>query len=103
MDALGVDEHVWSHTGPPGNGMVTGIMDHSRDAKGAFMPGCWTSFRAGQGTYAHWLKDRGAGFTAASRQRPSIRSAARRTRSATNSLAAGATASIGTSRPTMLA
>jgi hypothetical protein len=24
VDALGVDEHVWSHTGPPGTGMGTG-------------------------------------------------------------------------------
>jgi transposase len=34
VDALGVDEHVWSHTGPPGTGMVTGIVDHTRDANG---------------------------------------------------------------------
>lgn len=34
MDALGVDEHVWSHTGPPGSGMVAGIVDHTRDAGG---------------------------------------------------------------------
>lgn len=33
-DALGVDEHVWSHTGPPGTGMVTGIVDQARDADG---------------------------------------------------------------------
>jgi hypothetical protein len=34
VDALGVDEHVWAHTGPPGTGMVTGIVDHTRDADG---------------------------------------------------------------------
>jgi transposase len=34
VDALGVDEHVWSHTGPPGSGMVTGIVDHTLDAQG---------------------------------------------------------------------
>lgn len=34
VDALGVDEHVWSHTGPPGTEMVTGIVDHTRDAHG---------------------------------------------------------------------
>ena len=34
VNALGVDEHVWSHTGPPGTGMVTGIVDHTRDAHG---------------------------------------------------------------------
>ncbi len=65
MDALGVDEHVWSHTGPPGTGMVTGIVDHTRDANGMvharlldLVPG-----RSGK-AYADWLKDRGAGFTA---------------------------------------
>ncbi len=34
VDALGVDEHVWRHVGPPGMGMVTGIVDHSRDEAG---------------------------------------------------------------------
>jgi hypothetical protein len=34
VDALGVDEHVWSHTGPPGSSMVTGIVDHTRDTDG---------------------------------------------------------------------
>ncbi|MET4096679.1 transposase [Arthrobacter sp. UYCu712] len=65
MDALGVDEPVWSHTGPPGTGMVTGIVDHTRDAQGGVLarlldlvPG-----RSGK-AYADWLKARGAGFTA---------------------------------------
>lgn len=65
VDALGVDEHVWSHTGPPGSGMVTGIVDHTRDADGIvharlldLVPG-----RSGK-AYADWLKDRGTGFTA---------------------------------------
>ncbi|MET3946369.1 ISL3 family transposase [Arthrobacter sp. AL08] len=65
MDALGVDEHVWAHTGPPGTGMVTGIVDHTRDADGVvharlldLVPG-----RSGK-AYADWLKDRGTGFTA---------------------------------------
>ena len=65
VNALGVDEHVWSHIGPPGTGMVTGIVDHTRDAKGGvharlldLVPG-----RSGK-AYADWLKDRGAGFTA---------------------------------------
>ena len=37
VDALGVDEDVWSHTGPPGSGMVTGIVDHTprRERRGA--------------------------------------------------------------------
>lgn len=34
IDALGVDEHVWTHTGLPGAGMVTGIIDHTRDEHG---------------------------------------------------------------------
>jgi transposase len=65
VDALGVDEHVWSHTGPPGTGMVTGIVDHTRDAHGVvharlldLVPG-----RSGK-AYADWLKDRGEEFTA---------------------------------------
>lgn len=65
VDALGVDEHVWSHTGQPGSGMVTGIVDHTRDAHGMvharlldLVPG-----RSGK-AYADWLKDRGTGFTA---------------------------------------
>lgn len=65
VDALGVDEHVWAHTGPPGTGMVTGIVDHTRDADGAvharlldLVPG-----RSGK-AYADWLKERGTGFTA---------------------------------------
>lgn len=65
VNALGVDEHVWSHTGPPGSGMVTGIVDHTRDAKGVvharlldLVPG-----RSGK-AYADWLKARGEEFTA---------------------------------------
>ena len=34
VNALGVDEHVWRHVGPPGSGLITGIVDHSRDANG---------------------------------------------------------------------
>ena len=34
VNALGVDEHVWSHVGLPGSGLVTGIVDHSRDENG---------------------------------------------------------------------
>lgn len=48
VDALGVDEHVWSHTGPPGSGMVTGIADHTRDAHGVVHAGSWIWFRDGQ-------------------------------------------------------
>lgn len=52
-------------SGPPGTGMVTGIVDHTRDADGTMharlldlVPG-----RSGK-AYADWLKDRGQGFTA---------------------------------------
>ena len=65
VNALGVDEHVWSHIGPSGSGMVTGIVDHTRDAKGVvharlldLVPG-----RSGK-AYADWLKDRGVEFHA---------------------------------------
>ena len=65
VNALGVDEHVWSHTGPPGTGMVTGMVDHTRDAHGVvharlldLVPG-----RSGK-AYADWLKTRGPEFTA---------------------------------------
>ncbi|MFJ5975634.1 ISL3 family transposase [Pseudarthrobacter oxydans] len=65
VNALGVDEHVWSHTRPPGSGMITGIVDHTRDAHGVvharlldLVPG-----RSGK-AYADWLKNRGEEFTA---------------------------------------
>lgn len=55
VDALGVDEHVWSHTGPPGTGMFNGIV-HARLLD--LVPG-----RSGK-SYADWLKARGEEFTA---------------------------------------
>lgn len=65
VDALGVDEHVWAHTGPPGTGMVTGIVDHTRDTNDTvharlldLVPG------RSRKAYADWLKDPGPGFTA---------------------------------------
>ncbi|XAS69592.1 transposase [Micrococcaceae bacterium Sec5.7] len=65
VDALGVDEPVWAHTGWPGTGMVTGIVDHTRDVKGVvharlldLVPG-----RTGK-AYADWLKERGKDFAA---------------------------------------
>nr|WP_113719697.1 ISL3 family transposase [Arthrobacter dokdonellae] len=64
VDALGVDEHVWTHTGFPGSGMVTGIIDQSRDRDGKvharlldLVPG-----RSGK-VYADWLKEQGTEFT----------------------------------------
>lgn len=49
VNALGVDEHVWSHIGPPGSGVVTGIVDHTRDAKGGMHARLLDPFRAGRG------------------------------------------------------
>lgn len=81
VNALGVDEHVWSHTGPPGTGMVTGIVDHTRDAKGVvharlldLVPG-----RSGK-AYTDWLKECGEEFTAGIKIAGLIRSAATPTR-----------------------
>ncbi|GHG47757.1 hypothetical protein GCM10012320_14790 [Sinomonas cellulolyticus] len=58
-----MDEHLWSHTGPPGSGMVTGIVDHTRGPDGKprarlldLVPG-----RSGP-VYRDWLKDRGDAF-----------------------------------------
>lgn len=66
MDALGVDEHAWSHTGPRGAGMVTGLVDHTRDENGVVHAGLLDLVprRSGK-AYADWLKTRGPEFTAA--------------------------------------
>ncbi|MFI7744668.1 transposase [Kocuria rhizosphaericola] len=34
VGAFGVDEHAWSHMGPPGTALMTGIVDNSRDEAG---------------------------------------------------------------------
>lgn len=64
VNALGVDEHVWRHVGPPGTGLVTGIVDHSRDEHGRprarlldLVPG-----RTGA-AYGDWLTAQGPTFT----------------------------------------
>jgi hypothetical protein len=64
-DELGVDEHVWSHTGRPGTGMVTGIVDHTRDQNGVMHALLLDLVprRSGK-AYADWLKTRGPVFTA---------------------------------------
>lgn len=86
VDALGVDEHVWSHTGPPGSDMVTGIVDHTRDAHGVVHARLLDLVPGPSGTaYADWLKDRGEEFTAGIKTAAWIRSAATRKRSAMNS------------------
>ena len=58
IDALGVDEHVWTHTGFPGSGMVTGIIDHTRDEHGNVHARLLDLVpdRSGR-AYAHWLKE----------------------------------------------
>ncbi|MGA7205456.1 MAG: ISL3 family transposase [Specibacter sp.] len=57
VDALGVDEHVWVHTGFPGSGMVTGIIDHTRDANGVVHARLLDLVEGRSGkTYADWLK-----------------------------------------------
>lgn len=65
VDALGVDEHVWTHTKAPGTGMITAIVDHTRDTNGHvqarlldLVPG-----RTGK-AYAGWLKEQGTDFAA---------------------------------------
>ena len=64
VNALGVDEHVWRHVGPPGTGLVTGIVDHSRGEDGRprarlldLVPG-----RTGA-AYGDWLIEQRPAFT----------------------------------------
>ncbi|GAC1385158.1 MAG: hypothetical protein NVSMB43_25470 [Pseudarthrobacter sp.] len=65
VDALGVDEHVWTHTGFPGAGMVTGIVDHTRDEKGNVHARLLDLVEGRSGkVYADWLKEQGPEFTA---------------------------------------
>ncbi|MFF2243293.1 transposase [Arthrobacter sp. NPDC058130] len=59
VNALGVDEHVRAHTGPAGSGMVTGIVDHTRDADGTVHARLLDLVPVGSGkAYADWLKHR---------------------------------------------
>ena len=34
VEALGLDEHVWRHSGPHKNRMITGVVDHTRAKRG---------------------------------------------------------------------
>ncbi|RAX49863.1 hypothetical protein DQ353_06770 [Arthrobacter sp. AQ5-05] len=68
VTTLGVDEHIWKHTGFPNDRVLTGFVDHTRDAMGRIrarlldlVPG-----RSGK-AYADWLKAQPEGF------RPGIR------------------------------
>jgi len=76
----------WSHTGPPGTGMVVGIVDHSSDANGCPCHGSSTSYRDGP------ARPTLTGLGRAARNSPLVsrplrwtRTTAMRTRSATNS------------------
>ncbi len=65
IGSLGVDEHVWKHTGFPSERMVTGMVDHTRGRNGKprarlldLVPG-----RSGS-VYKEWLESQGQGFIA---------------------------------------
>ena len=65
VNALGVDEHVWRHTGLPGTGMVTGIVDHTRDPDGTVRARLLDLVEGRSGrAYADWLKEQGRDFAA---------------------------------------
>lgn len=64
VTALGVDEHVWSHVGPPGTGLITGIVDHSRDENGRPRARLLDLVKGRTGAvYADWLAEQGTAFT----------------------------------------
>ena len=64
VDALGVDEHVWRHVGPPGTGLVTGIVDHSRGEDGRPRARLLDLVKGRTGAaYGHWLSEQGPTFT----------------------------------------
>lgn len=65
VNALGVDEHVWRHVGPPGTGLVTGIVDHSRGQDGRPRARLLDLVKGRTGAaYGDWLTEQGPGFTA---------------------------------------
>ena len=64
VDALGVDEHVWRHVGPPGTGLVTGIVDHSRGEDGRPRARLLDLVKGRTGAaYGDWLTEQGPAFT----------------------------------------
>lgn len=64
VDALGVDEHVWRHVGPPGTGLVTGIVDHSHGEDGRPRERLLDLVTGRTGAaYGDWLAIQGPGFT----------------------------------------
>jgi transposase len=57
VDALGFDEHVWTHTGFTGSGMVASLIDHTRNANGVVHVRLLDLVEGRSGkTYADWLK-----------------------------------------------
>ena len=65
VNALGADEHVWRHVGPPGTGLVTGIVDHSRGEDGRPRARLLDLVKGRTGAaYGNWLTDQGQEFTA---------------------------------------
>ena len=86
VNALGVDEHVWRHVGPPGTGLVTGIVDHSRGEDGRPGHDCWIWCPGARGRpTATGSSSRGRPSRAGSARRRWIRSTATPTPSATSS------------------
>lgn len=65
MNALVVDEHVWRHVSSPRNGLVTGIVEHSRgqDGRPRARPLDLVNGRSGA-AYGHWLTEQWPEFTA---------------------------------------
>lgn len=65
VNALGVDEHVWRHVGPPGTGLLTGIVDHTRDENGRPRARLLDLVKGRTGAaYGDWLSAQGPVFTA---------------------------------------
>ncbi|MEX3510773.1 ISL3 family transposase, partial [Kocuria carniphila] len=64
VNALGVDERLWCHVGPPGTGLVTGIVDHSRGEDGRPRARLLDLVKGLTGAaYGDWLATQGPGFT----------------------------------------
>ncbi|ROZ61640.1 hypothetical protein EDL96_12855 [Kocuria soli] len=64
VDALGVDERLWRHVGPPGTGLVTGVVDHSRGHNCQPRTRLLELVQGRSGAaYSAWLSDQGKAFT----------------------------------------
>lgn len=60
---MGVDELVWRHTGFANGQVITGMIDHTRDAKGKMRASLLDLVlgRSGQ-AYGDWLKEQPTNF-----------------------------------------